>query len=148
MARCSAYADRGCLPSLNERQVRKIARSIGRRKTGPPWALDPVQFANSRGDLDPLERLVLVTFSHRANDQGWVIGGKWLQAETGLHQNTITKMTHSLERKGRISIKRGQPNRYMLIEVAVAACAPTTLAPIALRGGSSFTPHVSEATDD
>jgi DNA-binding MarR family transcriptional regulator len=116
-----------CKPPLSQTEVRKIGRSIGKREVAPPWALDPLAFVNDRvADLTAYERLVLVALCHRADDEGKVIGGTWIQNETGLSKSSVIRVIKSLEAKGCVNVQRSQnrPNRYSLRESARVLARP------------------------
>ncbi len=128
-----------CKPPLADNEIRKIARSIGKRTIAPLWALDPLAFTNSRANLTAVERLVLIALCHRANDQGQIIGGEWIQKETGLSKSSVIRATQRLEAQGRIVVARrkNRSNLYALIEVDDDAHACLQARPLGGGSGSS-----------
>lgn len=110
-----------CQPALPADEVARIAASIGGRPTAPPWALDAAGFAVGLGlPLTPTERHVLIQLCRRAKDDGTVIGGEWVERETGHSRKTIYTALQSLLSLGvvRRGGKLGRTNTYRIVDAS------------------------------
>lgn len=105
-----------CKPPLTEKEVEKIVQSANKWEQPPPWVIDPLSYVEDRR-LDAKASLLLMTLAHRADAEGWVRGGEWLQRATRLHRNSISRATAELERFRRIEVKRKSKasNLYRLL---------------------------------
>lgn len=109
-------------PPLSESEVEKVARSVSRMHGGPDWVIDPVRYAED-SRLSSTARLLLITLSLRAREDGTVFGGEWLAQVTGASRNTITKASQELERHQRVRVtRRGRmANVYTLLPTKVSS---------------------------
>lgn len=116
LAALSVTNETRCQPPLPTAEIEAIARSIGRRDTAPPWALDPVRWAAGDDRLSTHERFVLASLAAQAGHDGRVIGGEWLRERTGLSRNSVSRAVIGLERYGWIKAirKRRHPSIYWL----------------------------------
>src|SRR5262249_30027291 len=122
-----------CRPPLAASEVRKIARSIGRRRGAPKLAVDGVGYvadlAGAGIPLTPTQRLVLATLCHRANDDGLVLGGSWLETETGYGRRAVREAITALEGQGLLTVtrKHRSANRITLFLPDDSAPLPITV---------------------
>lgn len=109
-----------CETPLPAGEVARIAKSIGKRATAPPWALDAAGFVAPL-PLAPTAKHVLIQLCHRAKDDGTVIGGRWIDRETGLSQKAVWTALQSLRKSGivRETPRLGRTNTYRIVEVGV-----------------------------
>jgi hypothetical protein len=100
-----------CQPPLDDRSLNKIVRWIAKQNTAPKWALDAAGYVADLAagglPLTAVQRHVLITLCHRANEGGHVIGGNWIQRETGYGSNNTThRALKALAGHGLIEISR------------------------------------------
>lgn len=105
-----------CKPPLNESEVDKIVISASKWDVAPPWITDPQSYVED-ARLDTKAHVLLMTLAQRADADGLVRGGDWLQQATTLHRNSITRAARELEDLGRIEIERKSQtaNLYRLL---------------------------------
>lgn len=107
---------RRCKPPLSEQEVDGIVKSASKWGAAPPWVIDPLSYVEDRR-LDAKSHLLLMTLAQRADAEGMVRGGGWLQQATALSRNSIGRAVADLERFKRIEVlrKRRVANLYRLL---------------------------------
>jgi len=105
-----------CKPPLSEKEVEKVVQSASKWDVAPPWIADPQSYVEDPR-LDLKAHVLLMTLAQRADADGLVRGGEWLQQATTLHRNSITNAAQKLEAFGRIEVerKRREANVYRLL---------------------------------
>jgi len=101
--------NRRCVPPLPENDIRDIARWAANLRMAPLWALDAGGYVAKLAEDMPLtatQRHVLAILCHRANADGFVLGGQWIERETGFSRPTISKAIRALEAQGLADVTR------------------------------------------
>jgi hypothetical protein len=109
-----------CKPPVPDGDIRYIARWTSKQSAGADWMLDSAGYVadlvRTGVALTPTQRHVLLTLCHRANPNGLVIGGRWIETETGYGRAAVHRAIKALKGHGLMIVdgKSGRANRYRL----------------------------------
>jgi hypothetical protein len=111
-----AVANQDCHPKMEPKKLREIAEWAATKQAAPDWKIDPCRYVTDLAahlatpgteTLSANDRLVLMRLCWRARAiSGWVVGGAWLERETGLSHGSVSKSVARLEDLGLLRVKR------------------------------------------